>query len=563
MMISIKKICNLILIMSVALVTSCADITDINENPNGVNPDQANPNLLLSGVMISLANDVANKGYRDPIASYMQHVQEDSWSDNNYDWSGNGWETYYSNLRNTNLAYKRAVDLKLEFHQGVAIILRGYTYGLLTDFYGDVPYSEALMGSDDLFPKYDSQEEVYKGIIADFKTAATLLSKQANQYTLIDPSQDLYYQGDPKKWMKLANSLALRYYMRLSEKEPAFAAAGVQEMLGESLISSVDDECVLRYIGISAGDSWPSNGVNTSRSDFTKIKPCTTLTYKLAELKDPRMSIWFAPVETPIKVLPVAEIPGGADDVLFDGVRYINEATLALNNQKIYNPATWYQDRLNGFTMIDTNSVYVGIPVSNQITDPYTYNLNPAAQRGGFNTHVSEMNSQFNNVSGPNLKARLFSYAEICFLKSEAALKGWGSDAEGNYNKGIKASFQAWGVEDKYDGYIDNKGVVFDGTLKMLMNQKWIASFTSASEAYFDWRRTGLPDLKPGPFSMSTVIPVRFIYDNSDRFINVENYNAALKSLEETIHTNDVPGYQGVDSPWSKPWLLQGVSKPW
>ena len=560
---SIKKIGNLIFVLSVLLVTSCDDITDINENPNGVNPNTANPNFILSGVMIGVGKDVAGKGYNEPIAAYVQHVQKDSWSSNEYDWAGNGWETYYNNLRNANLAYERAVELELEFHQGVALVLRGYLFGLLTDFYGDVPFSEALMGGENSLPKYDSQETIYKGIIADFEMAANLLSKDPGEYAQIDPDQDLYFQGDPEKWMKFANSMALRYYMRLSEKDPGYAGAGVQKMLGQPLIDSIDDECSMPFVGVSADDSWPANGVNTGRSDFTRIKPCATLTYKLDALNDPRMDIWFAPVETPIKVVPVGDIPGGGDDVLADGVRYINEATLAANNQKIYDPATWYQDRLDGLTMIDTNSVYVGLPVSNQNTDPYTYNLNPKAERGGFNTHVSEMNNQFNQVSGDNLKARVFSYAELCFLKAEAALKGWGSDAEGNYNKGVQASFDTWGIGDLYDDYIDNVGVAFDGSLAQVMEQKWIANFTSATEAYFDWRRTGFPDLRPGPFAKSTVIPVRFPYDDSDRFINVANYNAALNSLEATEHTDDVPGYQGVDSPWSKPWLLQDITKPW
>ena len=86
--------------------------------------------------------------------------------------------------------------------------------------------------------------------------------------------------------MKFANSMALRYYMRLSEKDPGYAGAGVQKMLGQPLIDSIDDECSMPFVGVSADDSWPANGVNTGRSDFTRIKPCATLTYKLDALND-------------------------------------------------------------------------------------------------------------------------------------------------------------------------------------------------------------------------------------------------------------------------------------
>ncbi|HCO84547.1 MAG TPA: SusD/RagB family nutrient-binding outer membrane lipoprotein, partial [Arenibacter sp.] len=208
-------------------------------------------------------------------------------------------------------------------------------------------------------------------------------------------------------------------------------------------------------------------------------------------------------------------------------------------------------------------STYVSLPVSYQGSEPYTYNLNPNPVQGGGNVHVSLMNDQFKEASGDFLKARVLSYAEVCFLKAEAALKGWGTDAEGNYNKGVQASLDTWGIGDEYADYIDNAEVAFDGTLAQIMEQKWIANFATASESYLDWRRTGLPDLQTGPFALSSVIPVRFQYPDEERNINEANYNAALSSLETTSHTNDVPGKYENDTPWSKPWILQGVSKPW
>lgn len=333
--------------------------------------------------------------------------------------------------------------------------------------------------------------------------------------------------------------------------------------MAKPLIDSVDEECAVPYIGVSPDDSQPSNGVNGTPSNFTRVKPCATLSNTLIGLDDPRKDIWFAPVEIPIKVVPAGEVPGGGDDVVVDGVRYINQETLAANNQTIYDPETWYQDRLDGLTMIDTSSVYVGIPVSNQGTEPYTYNLNPNPTQGGDNVHVSEMNEQFNNVAGPYLKSRILSYAEVCFLKAEAALKGWGSNAEENYSKGVQASLDTWGIGDQFDDYIENDGVAFDGSMEQLMEQKWIANFASASEAYLDWRRTGLPDLQTGPFARSAVIPVRFVYPTANSTLNRENYYAALNSLETTEYTDDVPGYIENDTPWSKPWILQGVTKPW
>ena len=562
---TINKLIKPFLVVCVLFAASCDnDITDINTNPNGVNLEEGNPTFLLTQVMATTAMDVGNKGYSEPLSAFVQYTQKDSWGNNNYDWEGSGWEGYYNNLRTAKLALERSQELGYKFHEAVAKILMAHNFALLADFYGDVPYTQALEGAGDIsLPVYDSQESVYKGSIADFEAAAAMLFSNMGSLEVFGSTQDILFGGDAEKWMKYANSLALRYYMRLSEKDPGFAGAGVQSTLAKPLISSVDEEAALPYLGTSPSNSQPSNGQQGTPSNFSRVKPCTTFTYKLAELDDPRRTIWFDAVQIPIKVVPAGDVPGGADDTVVDGVRYINEETLAGNELKIYDPATWYDDRLAGLSLIDTSSVYVGIPVSYQGSEPYTYNLNPNPVQGGGNVHVSLMNPMFDAVSGPNLKARVLSYAEICFLKAEAALKGWGSDVQGNYNKGVEASFETWGIGDQFADYIDNDGVAFDGTLAQVMEQKWIANFSSASEAYLDWRRTGLPDLQTGPFALSTVIPVRFVYPTENSTLNRDNYYSALNNLETTSHTDDVPGYIDNDTPWSKPWVLQGVATPW
>jgi len=508
---------------------------------------------------------MTDNGYAGTMGSSMQYIQKDSWSDNNYDWEGNGWNTYYGLLRTNKLAMERSIELGLEFHEGVTMVMRALLFAQLTDFYGDVPYSEALKGDEPglaFLAKYDAQENVYKGIIADLRAAAVLLSKPTSEYSDINPIQDVYFQGDPDKWMKFANSLALRYYMRLSEKLPSFAENGVKEMLQLPLINTVDEECVLPFIGSSGSDSWPNNGQQGSFSQFSRVKPSATLRDVLQDLEDPRMALWFAMVQIPIQVVPAGDVPGGGDDVFDDGVRYINEDIVfpwdPTSNLKIYDSETWIQDREDGFVLIDTNQEYVGIPVAVFNVDPFIYNLNPAPQRGGDNVHVSLMNETFNAASGPNLKARVMSAAEVHFLRAEAAFRGWGSNAEGHYNAGIQASFISWGIGDTFAAYIGGHEVEYEGELAQIMQQKWIANFGNAEQAFLDWRRTGLPDFKAGPAALKDVIPVRYLYEELDIRINSDNYKAALPSLEETQFSRFGP-----DDTYSKPWVIQGTGKPW
>ncbi|MEO9894109.1 SusD/RagB family nutrient-binding outer membrane lipoprotein [Aurantibacter sp.] len=559
----VKNIAILFLFVPLLVIVSCDDgLVEINENPNGVESSVVDPNLLISSVMTGLATSTTSRGYGGDTGAAAQYTQKDSWSSNRYDWeTGSIWNSNYGLLRTNKVAYERAVELGLPFHEGVTLILKSMLFGNLTDYYGDIPYTQALQGNDleGERPAYDTQEAVYKGIIADLETASGLLG--ASSYEGVIADQDVFYGGDASKWQKLANSLALRYYMRLSEKLPAFAQTGVTATLAKPLISEIDDELVLSYIGGIDSQSWPNSGQFGTASDFYRVKPCTTITDKLKELEDPRIAVWFAPVAVPTKVVPAAEVPGGGDIAEEDGVRYINEETLAANNYAIYSPATYSADAQADKKLIDTSSVYVGLPVAVSSIDPYEYNLNAEGSRGGTNAYVSRMNEVFNQKDdgGNLLKSRLFSFAELSFLKAEAAVRGWGSDAEGNYLAGIQASFDVWGISDDYATYITNPGVTFDGTLEMVMEQKWIANIFNGDEAYMDWRRTGLPDLSAGPFAREDVMPLRFIYPSDELDNNSANNSVGAASLEETSYGSTDPD----DSPYSRPWIVQGVANPW
>ncbi len=559
----VKNIAVKFLLIPLLLVSSCdKDLVEINENLNGVESSVVDPNLLISSVMTGLATSTTSRGYAGDTGAGSQFTQKDSWSSNRYDWeTGSIWSTNYSLLRTNKVAHQRAVELGLPFHQGVTLILKSMMFGNLTDYYGDIPYSEALKGNDlqGERPTYDTQENVYKGIIADLETASDLLG--ANSYEGVNKDQDVFYAGDASKWQKLANSLALRYYMRLSEKLPSFAQTGVTNTLQKPLISEIDDELVLSFIGGIEEQSWPNSGQFGSASEFYRVKPSTTMTDKLKELEDPRISVWFAPVEVPTKVVPAVEVPGGGDIAEEGGVRYINKESLAANDYAIYSQETYAADIEAGKKLIDTSSVYVGLPVAVSTVDPYEYNLNSEGSRGGTNAYVSRMNEVFNQKEdgGNLLKARLFSYAELSFLKAEAAIRGWGSDAEENYLKGIKASLEVWGVGNTYTDYISNAGVAFDGTLEQVMEQKWIANMFNGDEAYMDWRRTGFPDLNAGPFAREDVMPLRFIYPDDEININTTNNAAGAASLEGTSYSTTDPN----DSPYARPWIVKGVDKPW
>jgi hypothetical protein len=535
---------------------SCEDLTEINENPNGVPPDNVNPNLVLSTVLTETGRAFVNLGYGD-VAGVMQHTQKDGWwsGHNDYDWANQDWQGYYAILTDNKLVYDRAVKLEYEFHQGVTLVTKSMLFGLITDLWGDAPYSEALLGEkggEGLVPKFDDQETIYTAILADLELANTLLSKEQSEYTGIVEDVDVYYGGDVAAWRKLANSLALRYYMRISAKKPDVAKAGIEKIVGNPalypIITSSDEDATMGYTGTSNDTSWPNNTTfDKSESNYSRTKMAATLVEALQGLNDARLGVWANKVEIPLVV--DASFPAGTDEIVeIDGQKYRHLSP----------------DVVDGIE-INTDPEYVGLPTS--LTGlPVMYNLNPSANQGEYNPHVSQLNDIYRSATGDLLKARLMSASEVHFILAEAALKGWAAGtAQAHYEAGVRSSLETWDVADSYDDYISQPAVEYnDGdtdadNLKKIMTQKWIASWTAATESWFDYRRTGLPDLKAGPSAKRSKLPLRFYYGTTELLLNAGKANEALDKLTTTTYS----GADGKNSAWSKPWLIQGTGKPW
>ncbi|WP_080055481.1 SusD/RagB family nutrient-binding outer membrane lipoprotein [Spirosoma aerolatum] len=543
-----KITASLALVLGLFFLYSCKDLTQLNINPNGVQPETVNPNLVMPTVLTETAKLYTNLGFQD-IAGVVQHTQKDAWfsGHNDYDWGGDqSWTSYYDQLRNNDLVYQRAVALNMEFQQGVALVMKSILFGLITDLWGDAPYTNALKGEagglDNIAPKYDSQDVIYAGILADLDKASTLLSKPKASYSSIVESADVYYAGDPTKWQRLANSLKLRYLMRISTKQPDVAKSGIEKIVANPaqypIIDDASFDATMAFVGNNSGDAWPSNSVfDISGSNYRRIKMCSTLLKAMQPTNDPRLAVWAKKVEIPLKV--DATLPAGTDKIV-SGVRYLSP------------------DKV-GNTPIDTDPNYVGIPPSiSQL--PSAYNFNPTPGQTSVNPHVSYLNEIYTQAKGTLLKSRLVSAAEVNFILAEAAQKGWAAgDAKTRYENAIKASLTAWGLSSSYATFITQKGVAYDGTLNQIISQKWIASWTSATEAWFDYRRTGLPALQAGPVAKRKVLPVRFYYMRDELNLNKTNSGAALDKLEVTANSQS----DGKNSPWSKPWVIQGTGKPW
>ena len=127
-------------------------------------------------------------------------------------------------------------------HKGIFKIFRSLLFSFMTDFYGDIYYSEALKGREGiLYPKYDKQADIYTGLLKELDEANTMIKEGTEP---ISETYDLMYAGDKVKWQKFANSLKLRLLMRASKKigdAGAQISAIVNDPSGHPIFTSNND----------------------------------------------------------------------------------------------------------------------------------------------------------------------------------------------------------------------------------------------------------------------------------------------------------------------------------
>ena len=176
-------------------------------------------------------------------------------------------------------------------------MMRAFLFSRMTDAYGALPYSESLKGKAEepiYTPKFDTQEQVYAGIIQELK--------QANQLLSIDGGpirNDILFDGDVMKWKKFTNSLLLRLLLRRSAKvDPT---QDMQEILGNPaefpIMQSNADNASLKYA--EAPNLFPVTGQRPGF--FLDRRISKTLADKLNSLRDPRMQIYGQPTAESIE----------------------------------------------------------------------------------------------------------------------------------------------------------------------------------------------------------------------------------------------------------------------
>lgn len=427
--------------------------------------------------------------YSSQFANQFSYNYAGSWFgadayQNNQGWTNGVFDNSYKkvtlNSRNLLKIYTDANDVN-----GIAVtkIMMSWFFQKMTDIYGNVPYSEVI-GSELILenpkPSYDSQATIYKDIIDSLKEQMDAIGSSTTSISGADG--DYLYQGDPQKWKVFANTLRLRMAIRGRD---AFISDGNQ-----TYVDQVINECLANPL--------------IDESNQALLKRSTS-------------------------PLILSFLDGGFEDIYhgFGGVgskftfakRYID--MLSNNNdprlQTIANPS------VNG-------SIYIGSAIGSKTQIERDDLSSPSS------LIIGESTTSVENI----VPIKVLSAGESYFLQAEAAILGYGGDANTLYQNGIRASMNFWQVatSDASDFITNEPIAILSGTnsdkLNMIWNQRWLNSLMNGYESWALVRRTNLiADLTDNTNFWITqpnngVVPKRLPYSSTEIISNTDNVNAAI-----------------------------------
>lgn len=471
-----------LLIVSLCTVSCTKDFKEINTDPN--RSIAATPGALLAPALYDVVTRNQTRALRlnnelmqvhvttinsDEIHRYVIRPSESDYM----------WNNWYLQLTNFRDMYERASILQQKTFMGIALICDVWVSSMITDMFGDAPYSESNKGRENIYqPKFDAQKDIYADLFRKLEEANTLLA--ANQVMPVDliPLDPVYgakldlsnataaSASLNSGWRRFGNSLYLRLLMRVSGK-------------GE-----LDAQAKIKEIGETKKADYPVMNSNAESAiiRFTTTPPYTTAfnTYRAYD---------------------------------FNGDNGLSE--FFINNLK-----EWGDPRIGRWASV-VSGTFEGIP------------------SGYANGQVPTRRSFYlEGLMNEPLLGNMLNYAEVQFLLSEAALKGYISgNPKTFYETGITNAISMWGLTMP-SGYLAGDDVKWDDALTVddklekIMLQKYYALFFTDFQQWHEYRRTGHPVLPKGPgLQNNGQMPSRFMYPVAVQSLNRNNYEAAVAAM--------------------------------
>ncbi len=495
-----KKIFNYsILAVGLLFASSCEKGLE-ELNVNRTSPTSIDPVLLLNNAIINVSFPVKTLVFDIGVVQQMVTPNGGVLAGANFNQDSRDitmnpvWAVYYQNvIKYTQdiITTTKSIPARSNLYNMTRIV-QAYTFMILTDEYGDIPFSESARGYTDLLflPKYDAQQAIYTKLIQELTEATGALNASGT----IEAS-DLLYAGNIAKWKKFGYSLLLRAGMRLSKVDAAKAQTTVLAAFNGGVITDNADNGYIRH---DANYNQPVGGTlnGSEAANFYLAKPFVD---QLKSTSDPRLA---------------------AIAIRYVGATSGNGQTVAAGST---NPAQQI-----GMPMGKDNGTIVAQATADGLASFYDYSQ--ADRRRILKTTAPVF---------------LVTAAQTQLLLSEARFRGWittGTAAQ-YFTDGIKAHMDQMAVYDAgsaiastaRDAYATANPLVAGTELQQINTQYWIASFLNGPEAFANFRRSGFPALTPNPYGQPNNPDVpngtfirRMTYPTSELSVNVTNANEAI-----------------------------------
>ncbi|UGU14462.1 SusD/RagB family nutrient-binding outer membrane lipoprotein [Sinomicrobium kalidii] len=530
-------------IFSLGILFSCETTElDLAENPNQLPPGEASPDFYLNKVQEDFAR-LFDEESDEGLAIVASAVIRLSWMDTRqylqaYSPSGFDieWRTAYSSMLTDIYAmYPLAEEAELKKHVAMGKVFEAFTIVTLVDFFGEIPYSEALQGAENFNPAPDPGASVYQAALTLLDEAIILF--QDEDY-LADPEFDMYYNGNWENWEKLANSLKIKIYIQQRLVDDS-AIDNINQIVSTGMyITDISEDFQFRWGRNIVNpdtrhpkyiDNYKSTGAESYMSNWLmnymqsgKVGNA----YSTFEKPDPRIRFYF------YRQNPTT--PGNGAPT--------NQQELTCSVE----PAPQhYVD--GGYTFCNLPNGYWGRdhgdddgipPDGNKRT---TWGVYPAGGRFDDNTFEAVTISQGGGGAGIT---PIFLSSTVDFLLAEISyISGNTTEAKDHMLSGIAKSFtkvrsfgeldssadlSLAGPESDDTAYMNEVGQLYDDAtgnekLNIIAKEFWVTLFGNGIDAYNFYRRTGAPlDLQPnlepnpGGFIRSFLYPAAYANNNSN-----------------------------------------------
>lgn len=507
---------------------------NINTNPNQVTESTVDYVSVLPAAQAQTARIVATDwkflqnylGFWARSGSFQGDGSEENYSFTR-DFNVAIWNDLYSNATNYEFIRQKANANGAGIYEAIARIMKANDFQMLVDVYGNVPYSQALKGAENITPQYDNGEAIYKDLLLELDAAIALLKNTAVNSVDVNPgiaANDLVFQGSTTNWIKYANTLKLRLLMHVCN------TTFVGETTTNGKLASFDVATEVANI-VAEGTGFLGAGQTAAiNPGFTDVKPNPFYRFYVKNE---------------------------------NGVEAGNYSFVKANFYAVGGGGTpgYYQYngdlRVNRFYSFPTGlTTHRGIPYGEPA------GLNPA-----------NIGANLSYIAGPGLlpngsgsRAWLLTSVESLFLQAEAAERGFltTNTSDVLLRQAITESFTSLGLTAaNATSYINNNATYSDvdiagvageyvpgtpgGGMYTIMSQKWFALNSIATlEVWTDYRRTDIPygvssDFTQGPpLSVSpgvstTKLPIRLFYPQSEASYNAANLPTGIDVFNSKI----------------------------